>query len=308
MIYTVTFNPSLDYIVSVDHFTCGVVNRTTDEIIFPGGKGINVSMVLRNLGYENIALGFLAGFTGTAIQSLMEEKGIHTDFIPVEKGLSRINVKLRSEQETEINGQGPAMNADEIAKLYEKLDRLEDGDILVLAGSIPDVMPGSMYMDIMKHLEKKDLKIVVDATKDLLVNVLQYHPFLIKPNNHELGEIFGVTIKSKEDVIFYAKKMQEKGARNVLVSMAGDGAVLVAEDGSIFRAEAPKGKVRNSVGAGDSMVAGFIAGYLENGTYEKAFEMGVCAGSASAFSEELATKEEVEALLLTNKELFCGKN
>ena len=249
MIYTVTLNPSLDYIVSVDDFTCGIVNRTTDEIIFPGGKGINVSMVLKNLGFENTALGFLAGFTGKRIQELLEEKGVRTDFISVEKGISRINVKLRSREETEINGQGPAIAEADIKKLYEKLDTLSDGDILVLAGSIPDVMPGSMYMDIMKHLQNKDLKIVVDATKDLLVNVLQYHPFLVKPNNHELGEIFGVKIGNKADVIMYAKKMQEKGARNVLVSMAGDGAVLVAEDGSIFQSEAPKGKVVNSVGA-----------------------------------------------------------
>lgn len=307
MIYTVTFNPSLDYIVSVDDFTCGIVNRTTDEIIFPGGKGINVSIVLKNLGFENTALGFLAGFTGNRIQELLEEKGVRTDFISVEKGISRINVKLRSNEETEINGQGPAIAEADIKKLYEKLNTLSDGDILVLAGSIPDVMPGSMYMDIMRHLQNKDLKIVVDATKDLLVNVLQYHPFLIKPNNHELGEIFGVKIESKADVITYAKKMQEKGARNVLVSMAGDGAVLVAEDGSIFQSEASKGKVVNSVGAGDSMVAGFIAGYLENGSYEKAFQMGVCTGSASAFSEELATKAEVIALLDSNKKLFIGE-
>ena len=307
MIYTVTFNPSLDYIVSVDHFTCGIVNRTKDEIIFPGGKGINVSMVLKNLGFENTAFGFLAGFTGDRIEELLEEKGVRADFIKVEKGISRINVKLRSDKETEINGQGPAIEGADIERLYEKLDELQDGDILVLAGSIPDVMPGSMYMDIMKHLQEKKLKIVVDATKDLLVNVLQYHPFLIKPNNHELGEIFGVKIESKEDVVTYAKKMQEKGARNVLVSMAGEGAVLVAEDGNIFKAEAPKGKVVNSVGAGDSMVAGFLEGYLENGTYEKAFQMGVCTGSASAFSEELATKAEVTALLDTNKKLFQGK-
>ena len=222
MIYTVTFNPSLDYIVSVDNFTCGIVNRTTDEIIFPGGKGINVSMVLKNIVFENTALGFLAGFTGNRIQDLLEEKGVRADFISVEKGISRINVKLRSNEETEISGQGPAIAEADIKKLYEKLDTLADGDILVLAGSIPDVMPGSMYMDIMRHLQNKDLKIVVDATKDLLVNVLQYHPFLIKPNNHELGEIFGVKIESKADVITYAKKMQEKGARNVLVSMAGD--------------------------------------------------------------------------------------
>lgn len=297
MIYTVTFNPSLDYVVTVEHFTCGVVNRTKDERIFPGGKGVNVSMVLQNLGHENTALGFLAGFTGRELQRLLEERGIKTDFISVEKGMSRINVKLRSDKESEINGQGPAVSEEDIARLYAKLDALQDGDVLVLAGSIPDVMPGSMYRNIMEDLQGKNLKIAVDATKDLLVNVLQYHPFLIKPNNHELGEIFGVTIESKADVVFYAKKIQKQGARNVLVSMAGEGAVLVAEDGSIFKAEAPKGKLVNSVGAGDSMVAGFLAGYLETGSYAEAFKMGVCAGSASAFSEELATKAEVLELM-----------
>ena len=218
--------------------------------------------------------------------------------------MTRINVKLRSEQESEINGQGPAIAASDIDKLYEKLDALKDGDILVMAGSIPDVMPQTMYMDIMKHLQGRNLKIVVDATRDLLVNVLPFHPFLIKPNNHELGEIFGVEIRGKEDVVTYAKKLQERGARNVLISMAGDGAVLVAEDGSVYQAEAPEGKLINSVGAGDSMVAGFLAGYLEHGTYEKAFQMGVCTGSASAFSEELATKAEVLDLLEKNQNLF----
>lgn len=304
MIYTLTFNPSLDYIVTVPEFTCGVVNRTSKEVIFPGGKGINVSLVLGNLGFENTALGFLAGFTGEALQKLMEKKGISADFIQVEHGMTRINVKLRSTQETEINGQGPEIGAEDIQKLYEQLDKLEDGDILVMAGSIPDVMPKTMYMDIMEHLQEKNLRIVVDATKDLLVNVLKYHPFLIKPNNHELGEIFHVELQEKADVIEYAKKLQEQGARNVLVSMAGDGAVLLAEDGSVYQTEAPKGKVVNSVGAGDSMVAGFLAGYLEHGTYENAFQMGVCTGSASAFSEELATKEEVMALLENNKHLF----
>lgn len=297
MIYTVTFNPSLDYIVTVDHFTCGIVNRTKDEKIFPGGKGINVSMVLQNLGYENTALGFLAGFTGDKIQGLLEEKGVKASFIPVEQGMSRINVKLRSDEESEINGQGPAMTEEHIKKLYEKLDVLSEGDFLVLAGSIPDMIPGTIYMDIMRYLSDRRLNIVVDATRDLLVNVLKYHPFLIKPNNHELGEIFGVKLTEKSDVITYAKKMQEKGARNVLVSMAGAGAVLVAEDGSVYQAAAPKGTVKNSVGAGDSMVAGFIAGYLKNQNYEDAFKMGVCTGSASAFSEELATEAEVEALL-----------
>ena len=307
MIYTVTFNPSLDYVVQADQLIPGEINRTTSEHIYPGGKGNNVSVILSNLGLNSIALGFKAGFSGDVLEKMLEEFGCETDFIPLKEGNSRINVKINAGTETEINGQGPAIAEADIKKLYEKLDTLSDGDILVLAGSIPDVMPGSMYMDIMRHLQNKDLKIVVDATKDLLVNVLQYHPFLIKPNNHELGEIFGVKIESKADVITYAKKMQEKGARNVLVSMAGDGAVLVAEDGSIFQSEAPKGKVVNSVGAGDSMVAGFIAGYLENGSYEKAFQMGVCTGSASAFSEELATKAEVIALLDSNKKLFIGE-
>lgn len=304
MIYTVTFNPSLDYIVTVKDFQTGVVNRTVDEIIYPGGKGINVSMVLKNLGYDNTALGFMAGFTGDEICRLLEEKGVKADFIHVEKGVSRINVKLRSNEESEINGMGPAIEEKDIDKLYEKLDQLQDGDVLVLAGSIPSVMPESMYMDIMKHLQNKKLDIAVDATKDLLVNVLPYHPFVIKPNNHELGEIFGVTITDKDDVVKYAKKLQEKGARNVLISMAGDGAVLVTEDGQEFRAEAPKGELKNSVGAGDSMVAGFIAGYLATKDYGEAFKMGVCTGSASAFSEELATKAEVQALLDKCKHLF----
>lgn len=304
MIYTVTFNPSLDYIVTVNDFMTGIVNRTSKEIIFPGGKGINVSMVLKNLGCENTALGFMAGFTGQEIIRLLEEKGISTDFIHVAEGTSRINVKLRAQKETEINGQGPAIASADIKKLYEKLDGLQDGDILVLAGSIPDTMPESMYMDIMEHLQNKKLNIVVDATKDLLMNVLAYHPFLIKPNNHELGEIFHETITEKDDVVKYAKKLQEKGARNVLVSMAGDGAVLVTEDGQEFRSEAPKGKVVNSVGAGDSMVAGFVYGYLQNQNYADAFRYGLCTGSASAFSEELATKAEVEALIDKNKNLF----
>lgn len=304
MIYTVTFNPSLDYIVTVPQFVCGRVNRTTEEKIFPGGKGINVSMVLKNLGLENTALGFYAGFTGEELKRLVEEKGICANFIPVREGMTRINVKLRSEQESEINGQGPAIAAEDIDALYAKLERLKEGDILVMAGSIPDVMPQTIYMDIMKRLAGKNLKIVVDATRDLLVNVLPYHPFLIKPNNHELGEIFGVTIEDKAKVVAYARKLQEKGARNVLVSMAGAGAVLVADDGSVFQAKAPKGRVVNSVGAGDSMVAGFLTGYLKEGNYEKAFQMGVCTGSASAFSEELATRAEVMELLKANQNLF----
>lgn len=297
MIYTVTFNPSLDYIVNVENFELGKVNRTKEETLYPGGKGINVSIVLKNLGYENTALGFLAGFTGEKIQSLLEEQGINTDFITVEEGMSRINVKLHSNVESEINGRGPLISEEDIQKLYRKLDILMEDDILVLAGSIPDVMPKSMYMDIMKYLESKKLKVVVDATNELLSNVLSYRPFLIKPNNYELGEIFKVEIKNIDDVVFYARKLQELGARNVLVSLAKDGAVLVSEDGDVFRQSAPQGVVKNSVGAGDSMVAGFLAGYLEHHDYLNAFKVGICAGSASAFSKELATKEEVEALL-----------
>ena len=294
MIYTVTFNPSLDYIVTVPHFTCGMVNRTSEEKIFPGGKGINVSMVLKNLGLENTALGFYAGFTGNELERLIREKGIRADFIPVKEGMTRINVKMRSDEESEINGQGPAISEADIKTLYEKLDRLSDGDVLVMAGSIPDVMPQTIYMDIMKYLADKDLKIVVDATKDLLVNVLQYHPFLIKPNNHELGEIFEVTLKTREDVIPYGRKLQEKGARNVLISMAGEGAVLIAENGEVYSSPAPKGTLVNGVGAGDSMVAGFMTGWMEKQDYEHAFRMGVATGSASAFSEYLATRPEVE--------------
>ena len=300
MIYTVTFNPSLDYIVDVNNFKLGRVNRTTKEIIYAGGKGINVSMVLKNLGFDSTALGFLAGFTGKEICRLMEEQGVNADFIEVKEGLSRINLKLRSNEESEINGQGPDIKEKDIRSLYEKLDKLQYGDVLVLAGSIPSVMPQSMYMDIMKYMEEKDLNIVVDATKDLLVNVLKYHPFLVKPNNHELGEIFGVELEEKMDVIVYAKKLKEMGAKNVLVSMAGAGAVLVAEDGSIYESEAPKGKVVNSVGAGDSMVAGFLAGYLQTRDYREAFKLGVCTGSASAFSEKLATKEEVDSIMNTH--------
>lgn len=296
MIYTVTLNPSLDYIVAVDDFKLGYTNRTSSELMLPGGKGTNVSIVLKNLGIDSTALGFVAGFTGDEIVRELEETGINTDFIKMKDGISRINLKLSSIDGTEINGQGPDIPKEQLDKLMERLMLLGEGDILVLAGSIPTVMPDSMYMDIMKYLKGRNIKIVVDATKDLLVNVLEYRPFLIKPNNHELGEIFGVELKTRDEVVEYAKRLQKMGAVNVLVSMAGEGAVLVAEDGSIFKTPAPKGVVKNSVGAGDSMVAGFIAGYLNSGNYVEAFKMGVCTGSASAFSDKLATKAEVEAL------------
>lgn len=294
MIYTVTFNPSLDYIVSMDGFEMGMTNRTTGEQLFPGGKGINVSIVLGNLGIENTALGFTAGFTGEQIEKEVRKMGLHTDFIRVDNGFSRINVKLKDYDGTEINGMGPAIDQDSIDRLYEKLERMAEGDTLILAGSIPKSLPDSIYSDILGRLQGRGILFVVDATKDLLLNVLQYGPFLIKPNNHELGEIFGVTLNTREEVVPYAKKLQQKGARNVLVSMSGEGAVLVDETGGVHSLPAPKGTLVNAVGAGDSMVAGFVAGWTKKADYDHAFRMGISTGSASAFSEFLATKKEVE--------------
>lgn len=299
MIYTVTFNPSLDYIVRVENFRAGTINRTYYENVLPGGKGINVSIVLKNLGHDSTALGFMAGFTGREICARLEKFGVASDFIDVAEGLSRINLKMKSDEETEINGQGPNITDADIEKLYEKLDTLQAGDILIISGSVPNTLPGDMYERIMSRLEGRGIEIVVDAEKDLLVNVLKFHPFLIKPNNHELGAIYGVELKKKDEVVPYAKKLQEAGAKNVLISMAGEGAVFISEKGDVLKSEAPKGKVVNSVGAGDSMVAGFMTGYLETGDYEKAFKMGLCTGSASAFSPDLATRPEVEALLET---------
>ncbi len=294
MIYTVTFNPSLDYIVDVENFHLGMTNRTCSEQMMAGGKGINVSIVLQNLGIENTALGFIAGFTGEEIRRQVSQIGICAQFISIPEGISRINLKLRSIDGTEINGMGPTIGQAQLDALYEKLDTLTDQDTLVLAGSIPASMPSSIYSDIMERLQEKGVTFVVDATKQLLLNVLRYKPFLIKPNNHELGELFGVTLSTREAVVPYARRLQERGARNVLVSMAGQGAVLVAEDGSVHLTPAPKGTLVNAVGAGDSMVAGFLAGWQKQHDYGHAFRMGVAAGSASAFSRYLATREEVE--------------
>lgn len=296
MIYTVTFNPSLDYIVTVEDFKLGLTNRTSSEQMLPGGKGINVSTVLKNLGVESTALGFIAGFTGEEIARRVEAMGMKSDFIRVKEGISRINVKLASIDGTEINGSGPSIKPEEAEELMKKLDVLGEGDILVLAGSIPGSMPDDTYRRVLARLEGRNVMAVVDATRDLLVNVLEYRPFLVKPNNHELGEIFGTELRDRASVIPYAKKMQEMGAQNVLVSMAGEGAVLAAADGSVYEAPAPKGRLINGVGAGDSMVAGFLAGWMERQDYRYAFHMGISAGSASAFSEFLATKEEVEAV------------
>lgn len=297
MIYTVTFNPALDYIVFLDDMKLGDINRATRESIFYGGKGINVSTILNTLGLETTALGFVAGFTGKAIEEGLASMGIHTDFIHLPEGNSRINVKVKHGDETEINGQGPVITDEAIEALFAKLDTLTEDDILVLAGSIPNTLPEDIYEKILARLEEKRIRIAVDATKDLLLNVLKYHPFLIKPNNHELGEMFHTVCKTKDDIEHYAKELQKMGARNVLISMAGDGAILITEEGETIQMGTPKGKVINSVGAGDSMVAGFLAGYLKNGSYEEALKTGTAAGSATAFSEGLASVEMFQKMM-----------
>lgn len=296
MIYTVTFNPALDYVVKMDSLELGMVNRSTAEAVYYGGKGINVSIVLNNIGVESVALGFIAGFTGREIEDGVKAMGVTTDFITLADGMSRINVKIKAEKETEINGQGPDIKAEELLELFNKLEKLKGGDCLVLAGTIPASLPSDIYEQIMAKLMNKGIDIVVDATKELLLNVLKYHPFLIKPNNHELEEIFGVKLSTDEDIAEYAKKLQVMGARNVLISMAGDGAMLITEAGEVLRIGVPKGKVVNSVGAGDSMVAGFTASYLKNHDYMEALKRGTATGSATAFSEGLATADKVEEL------------
>ena len=298
MIYTVTFNPAIDYIVRLDSFKAGATNRVTYEKVLGGGKGINVSIVLSNLGIKSTALGFLAGFTGDEIRRQLDGFGVAHAFISLEQGFSRIDVKIKAGEETGVNGQGPDIPKDKRDLLFQKLEQLKENDTLVLAGSIPKTLPDDIYERIMARLEKNKLRIVVDAEKRLLLNVLKYHPFLIKPNQHELGDMFDVVLKTDDEVIAHAKKLQEKGARNVLISMGGDGAIFVGEDGATYKSKVPKGTLVNSVGAGDSMVAGFLTGFEESGgDFKRAFLMGVASGSASAFSEALATREEVEALL-----------
>ncbi|MDD6266664.1 MAG: 1-phosphofructokinase [Clostridium sp.] len=298
MIYTVTLNPALDYIMHVEHFEKNRINKTSSELLLPGGKGINVSIVLHNLGMSSTALGFIAGFTGQEIRRKLQVLGVTDDFIELPDGHSRINMKICSHEETELNGMGPVIDEASLLKLYTQLDRLVTGDVLVLAGSIPASLPDNIYQDIMKRVEAKGVMTIVDARKDLLENVLGLRPFLIKPNNFELAELFGLEeLWDKQEVLRYAKELQERGARNVLVSMAGAGAVLVAEDGSTYESPAPDGTVINSVGAGDSMVAGFLYGLLTTESFEHAFYTGLACGSASAFSEQLATKDAVDAIL-----------
>lgn len=298
MIYTVTLNPALDYVIQVDHFKPGQINRNKSENIYFGGKGINVSCILRELGFGSTALGFIAGFTGKALSDGLVNMGIVSDFITAESGMTRINVKMKSDEETEINGTGPLISEENFEELKNRIRKLTSGDTLVLSGSIPSCMASDTYEKIIECLNE-DVRLVVDAEKDLLLKVLKYRPFLIKPNNLELGAMFNTKIKDEEEIVFYAKKLQEQGARNVLVSMAKDGAILLDENGKVSRMGVAKGTVVNSVGAGDSMVAGFLAGYLETGDYEYALKLGTACGGATAFHSGLATKEEIEGILQT---------
>lgn len=297
MIYTVTLNPSLDYVMHLDQMNAHCVNRSNKEEIYPGGKGINVSIVLNNLRIPNKALGFIAGFTGKEIENVMKQLGGDTDFILLDRGISRINVKLEADKETEINGMGPQITPSDLKDLYVKLEQIEEGDFLVLAGSIPKSVPDSIYKDIMKMLANKNINVVVDATKDLLLNVLQYKPFLIKPNHIELAEMFNVTLNSDDDIVTYARKLQEMGAQNVLISMGGDGSILITNEGQVVKISVPEGTVINTVGSGDSMVAGFIAGYLKTKDLKQALKFATATGSATAFSTWLATSDKIDDLL-----------
>lgn len=299
MIYTVTLNPSLDYVMHLDQMCIGSVNRSNREEVYPGGKGLNVSIVLNNLRIPNKALGFIAGFTGKEIENTMKRLGSDTDFILLDSGISRINVKLEFQDETEINGMGPQITPTDLKELHTKLEQLNEGDFLVLAGSIPKSIPDSIYKDIMKMLSEKKINFVVDATKNLLLNVLQYKPFLIKPNHIELAEMFNVSLKGDDDIVIYARKLQDMGAQNVLISMGGEGSILITSQGEVMRMRAPKGTVINTVGSGDSMVAGFIAGYLKSQDFKEALRFATATGSATAFSPWLATMEQIDNLLET---------
>ena len=298
MIYTVTFNPAIDYVIHMDQpVEIGETNRSREESLFFGGKGVNVSLILGQLNMENRALGFLAGFTGAAIADGIQAQGVQGDFIFLPKGTSRINVKLKSEKETEINAQGPDIDKDSLDALFQQFSHFEDGDCLVLAGSIPKSLPNDIYEQILERLKEKNILAVVDATGDLLKKVLPYHPFLIKPNKAELGELFQTRVETSEEIVTYAKKLQEMGARNVLISLGGDGAMLVSEDGDILSIGVPTGKAINTVGSGDSMVAGFLTGYLQSNNYETALALGTACGSATAICQGLADRATIDAQL-----------
>lgn len=297
MIYTVTLNPSIDYVINLEHLNIGDVNRVNRENVYPGGKGINVSRILKTLGHDNVATGFLSGFTGDFIINTLCELNVKSDFIKLDNGFTRINVKIKSDEETEINGQGPHISNEKLEELFNKLSILKEDDILVLAGSIPSTLGEDLYEKIMEVVKESKVNVVVDATKNLLLNVLKYKPFLIKPNNHELEEMFNVKLHNAEDISTYAKKLQDMGARNVLVSMGKDGALLITENKEVYISNVPKGTVVNSVGAGDSMVAGFISGYIDSNSYTEALRLGAASGSATAFSSDLADKALIDKLI-----------
>lgn len=298
MIYTVTLNPSIDYIVRLDELKTGITNRTTSEEYYIGGKGINVSCVLAELGIKSTALGFVAGFTGEAIEKGLKNPKITADFITLKSGISRINIKIKAGEETEINCQGPHIDEEELLNLFDKIDNIQNGDTLIIAGNIPNTLPDDVYERIIERLDGKDVRIVVDATKKLLVNSLKYKPFLIKPNRQELSEIFDTTVKTESDVVKYAQELQKMGAKNVLISLGGDGALLVDEFGEVHKEGVIKGyKVLNTVGSGDSMVAGFVAGCIDKNDYAYALKLGSACGNATAFLNGLATKDKIDELL-----------
>ncbi len=297
MIYTVTLNPSIDYIVRLDSLKIGVTNRTTSEEYYMGGKGINVSCVLAELGIKSTAIGFVAGFTGEAIEKGLRNPKITADFITLKSGISRINIKIKAGEETEINCQGPHIDEEELLNLFDKIDNIQSGDTLIIAGNVPNSLPSDVYERIIERLKDRDIRLVVDATRMLLVNSLKYKPFLIKPNRQELSEIFNTKVENEEDVIKYARELRKMGAKNVLVSLGGDGALLADEYGEIRKQGVVKGKVLNTVGSGDSMVAGFIAGYIEKNDYAYALKLGSACGNATAFLNGLATKDKIEELL-----------
>ena len=296
MIYTVTVNPSVDYVVQLDEFHPGMVNRTQGEAVFSGGKGINVAMILQNLGVSNRALGFLAGFTGDFIESDLQRRGCQTDFVRLSRGFSRINVKLKGSEESEINGGGPAVEQAAVEQLFEKINVLQKGDILIISGSVPPALPKELYETILDLLQGRGIDAVVDATGEALLRTLRYEPFLIKPNHQELEELAESRLFTREEMIVQGKRLQEMGARNVLISLAAEGAILLTAEGEILFGEAPRGRLVNAVGAGDSMVAGFVAGWLKTGSYREALQWGVAAGSATAFCETLASGEEIRRL------------
>ncbi|MDD4543018.1 MAG: 1-phosphofructokinase [Clostridia bacterium] len=299
MIYTVTINPAVDYTIKIPELVLGKVNRSEKEEYFFGGKGVNVSIVLHNLGIKSIALGFIAGFTGQFVRQGIYSLGIKNDFIDLPSGMTRINVKIKADKETDINAVGPVIPKDSIELLCKKIEKVKDNDFLVLAGAVPNNVDEQIYSDLLSHLKAKNVHVIIDATRNYLINALKHKPFLVKPNRAELGQLFNKEIHTDADIVLYAKKLQEMGARNVLVSIGDKGAVLVTENDDVICNDAPKGITKNTVGAGDSLTAGFIAGYMEKKDFRYALKYGLASGSATAFSDTLASKNEIEQILKT---------